>query len=179
MRAVAGPGALLAGAGPGAQRTPGCTVLGLGNVLLKDDGVGVWLVRRLKNRGVPPGVEVYELGTDIFALFSVARKDRALLLVDAVISGKDPGSTVTISPGNLRGGSINKDCCSLHDFRFYHVLEMLELSGQGREGASWCIFAVEAAEIDYGYGLTASLWKLLPLLERKLRAEMELYIKLR
>lgn len=67
-------------------------VLGLGNILLKDEGVGVHAVNAIKGRySFPPDVEVIDggtLGLDLLPL--IENKDK-ILFVDAVDFGKEPG----------------------------------------------------------------------------------------
>jgi hydrogenase maturation protease len=84
-------------------------VLGVGNVLLRDDGVGVHVVRalaRLEDEGLvglPPGTSLVDggtLGVDLLALVTPAR---ALVLVDAVDLNLAPGAVAVIDGDALRG----------------------------------------------------------------------------
>jgi hydrogenase maturation protease len=85
-------------------------VLGIGNVLLRDDGAGVHVVRelgRLDARGdveMPPGTVVLDggtLGLDLLPLISDAR---AVLLVDAIDGGRAPGAVEA-----FRGEALDQD----------------------------------------------------------------------
>jgi hydrogenase maturation protease len=68
------------------------TVLGLGNILLKDEGVGVHAVNAIKGRySFPPDVEVIDGGTLGLDLLPLIEKRDRLLFVDAVDFGKEPG----------------------------------------------------------------------------------------
>jgi hydrogenase maturation protease len=79
-------------------------VLGVGNVLLRDDGVGVHVVhelRRMAARGeavLPPGTELIDGGTLGPGLLPYVAAARATVLVDAVEVGLAPGA-VTIVDG--------------------------------------------------------------------------------
>ena len=67
-------------------------VLGVGNILLSDEGVGVHVANKLMEMNLPSGVEVVEGGTDGFGLMNVVVGADRLIVVDAVKGGAPPGS---------------------------------------------------------------------------------------
>ena len=66
-------------------------ILGLGNVLLGDEGVGIHLIRELQRDGDLPA-EVVDGGTLGLELLSVVAEADALILVDAADFAQAPGS---------------------------------------------------------------------------------------
>ncbi len=71
-------------------------VIGLGDVVLSDDGLGVHAVRRLRMRaGIADTVEVIEGGTAGSLLRHLARARRAII-VDAINAGLPPGALVRL-----------------------------------------------------------------------------------
>jgi hydrogenase maturation protease len=73
-------------------------VVGLGNVLLTDDGVGIAAVHRLEQEWeLPAGVEALDGGTLGLSLLPYIAEARHLILLDAVRTGATPGSVVRIS----------------------------------------------------------------------------------
>ncbi|KPK22748.1 MAG: hypothetical protein AMK69_19195, partial [Nitrospira bacterium SG8_3] len=62
-------------------------ILGVGNLLLSDEGVGVHVARKLMEMDLPAGVEVIEGGTDGFRLMNVVTEADRLIVVDAVKGG--------------------------------------------------------------------------------------------
>jgi hydrogenase maturation protease len=78
------------------DRTP-LVVLGLGNVLLEDDGVGAAAVAVLRDRYVaPPGVLVLDGGTLGLALLPYVQSADNLILVDAIRTNEPAGSLVRL-----------------------------------------------------------------------------------
>lgn len=78
------------------ERTP-LLVLGLGNVLLEDDGVGSAAVTLLRDRyDAPDGVRVFDGGTLGLSLLPYLDQADALILVDAVRTDAAPGSFVRL-----------------------------------------------------------------------------------
>lgn len=84
-------------------------VLGIGNVLLRDEGLGVQVIRELEmrvDRGelvLPPDAELVDggtLGLDLLPLISDAR---ALLLVDAIDLGDEPGTIRVLRDEAIQG----------------------------------------------------------------------------
>lgn len=87
------------------------TVLGVGNVLRRDDGVGVHVVEALRRRfRFPEGVRLVDGGLGGPALLGVVEAADALVAVDAVRGGQAPGTVYRIpaaellrDPGGARG----------------------------------------------------------------------------
>jgi hydrogenase maturation protease len=78
------------------ERTP-LLILGLGNVLLEDDGVGSAAVRTLLDRYVPPDdVQVLDGGTLGLSLLPHVDTADAVILVDAVRADEPPGTCVRL-----------------------------------------------------------------------------------
>lgn len=78
------------------DRTP-LLVLGLGNVLLEDDGVGAAAVALLRDRyAAPPGVLVLDGGTLGLALLPYLESADRVILVDAIQTGEPAGSLVHV-----------------------------------------------------------------------------------
>jgi len=83
-------------------------VLGVGNVLLRDDGIGVHAVRaleRLVDRGevaLPPGASLVDGGTLGRDLLPFLSGSRAIVLIDAMDLDRAPGSVAVIGGDALR-----------------------------------------------------------------------------
>ncbi len=72
-------------------------MLGLGNILLGDDGVGVRVVERLQSRyDVPMGLRILDGGTLGLDLLPYVEDAERLLLIDAVQAGQAPGTLLRL-----------------------------------------------------------------------------------
>ena len=67
-------------------------ILGVGNLLLRDEGVGVHVAVNLQEFPLPDRMEVIEGGTDGFKLFHLIMEADRLIVVDCVKGGDEPGS---------------------------------------------------------------------------------------
>ena len=104
-------------------------ILGLGNVLLGDDGLGVVAIDRLLERFVPPdGVRVLDGGTLGLSLLPVVASARHAILVDAIADDAPPGSPVRIDGSEVRRAAGQR--LSPHQFGVADVLDGLALRGE-------------------------------------------------
>ena len=133
-------------------------IAGLGNVLLKDDGMGVHAVRELK-KNPPPGVLVVEVGTavlDALHLFEWADK---ILAIDAMEAGGFPGTIYSFGMGDVAEGPK----VSLHELSLRGALRFLPRS----VNPEIAVLGVEPEIIDYDLNLSPSLQRALPRLLRE------------
>jgi len=73
-------------------------ILGIGNVLLSDEGIGVHVVRELGKEELPDDVHLLDGGTGGFHLLEIFQKYRKIILIDAAIDGKKPGTITLLQP---------------------------------------------------------------------------------
>lgn len=110
----------------GAPTGPGRTlVLGLGNILMGDEGIGVLADRRLAGcAGIADRAEVVDGGTGGFHLLGFFQKHPYLILVDASMDGRPPG---TISHLRPRFASDFPKSLSAHDIGLRDLIEAASL----------------------------------------------------
>ncbi len=101
-------------------------VVGVGNVLLGDDGFGVEVARRLETVALPDGVRVIETGIGGIALVQELQDGwDGLIVVDTVDRGKPPGTVLVIEPDVVDVGEL--DWAARHD-----LLADMHLATPGR-----------------------------------------------
>lgn len=77
-------------------------VIGAGNILLKDEGLGVRAIELFKDiYSVPAGVSAIDGGTACFDLSSSIKGFKYVIIIDAVLSGAPPGTIVKIAGEDL------------------------------------------------------------------------------
>jgi hydrogenase maturation protease len=99
-------------------------VLGIGNPLRCDDGVGIHVIRRLREEGLPPGVGMAELSGGWTALLDRLGECDRLIVVDAADIGLPAGSVVELDPAAIRSGAKS----SLAGSHFLDLGEALALA---------------------------------------------------
>jgi len=73
-------------------------VLGIGNVLMADEGVGVHVIRQLNGMRLPEGVECLDGGTGSFLLLEPLQQAKRVVLIDATIDGQPAGTVTRLTP---------------------------------------------------------------------------------
>jgi hydrogenase maturation protease len=81
----------------------GVRIIGLGQPVAGDDGVGIAIVRRLREQGVPPGAELCEV-PEPTALIPLLATHAPVVLVDAAVGGRRPGEVLVLTPDAFAGG---------------------------------------------------------------------------
>ena len=103
-------------------------VLGIGNILMSDDGLGVYVVNQMKESGItlPEGVELVDGGTAGYDLMSVMMNREKIVIVDALKTDDLPGSVYRFTPEYAveSGSSI-----SLHEIGIMDVIRMIGVMG--------------------------------------------------
>ena len=117
-------------------------ILGVGNLLLTDDGFGVHVINELRNIPLPPNVALIEAGIVSHQLIPELHGADLLIFVDAVEAGDTPGSIFRFRPEDMRFMSQLKT--SLHEMSLMDVLLMTELTGKRPETV---IIAVQPRDV--------------------------------
>ena len=73
-------------------------ILGLGNVLLQDEGIGVHTLRELEKLSWPENVDLLDGGTGGFVLLSLFQDYKNLVIIDATLSAEPEGSIQVLKP---------------------------------------------------------------------------------
>lgn len=73
-------------------------ILGLGNVLLQDEGIGVHTLKELEKIEWPENVELLDGGTGGFVLLSLFQDYKKLVIIDATLSSEPEGTIKVIKP---------------------------------------------------------------------------------
>ena len=98
-------------------------VVGIGNILLGDEGIGVHLIRLLQKEFVHPAVSYYDGGTKGLTLLPFLEEASHLLILDAVRAEGASGTIVEMSDHELMGNSLLK--FSAHDIALPDLIALL------------------------------------------------------
>ena len=105
-------------------------VLGLGNVILGDEGVGVHVVRAIEKHALPAGVECLDGGTGGFILLEPLQNADRILLIDASADGNVPGTVTRTTP---RFSQDYPPTLTAHDIGVKDLLDAFYMQGGTRE----------------------------------------------
>lgn len=134
---------------------PGCDVLvvGCGNLLRGDDGVGPVLVRHLWERGVPDGAKLVDGGTAGMDVAFQMRGARRVVIVDAAATGAAPGTMFEVPGAEL--AELPLQGLHTHSFRWDHAIAFARWALGGDCPTDVTVFLIEVAGVEMGAELSA------------------------
>jgi hydrogenase maturation protease len=101
-------------------------ILGVGNLLMGDEGVGIVAIQRLEQNGFANRAELVDGGTSGFHLLGLFRDRRHIILIDAATDGKPVGAVSLVHP---RYASDFPPTLTAHDIGLKDLLESAALLG--------------------------------------------------
>ncbi|WP_373552159.1 hydrogenase maturation protease [Haliscomenobacter sp.] len=102
-------------------------IMGIGNYLMGDEGVGVHVAQRLSNETLPEGVDVLDGGTGGFFLMEYFENYPVVILVDATLDDRPTGTIRVIEP---RFAADFPRAMSTHDIGLRDLVEGLAILGK-------------------------------------------------
>ena len=141
------------------RNKPRVVVVGMGNLLLKDEGIGVHVAHALERAPLPSDVEleVIDGGTSPHLLPLLEGVDK-LIILDAAKGGGEPGAIYRFAPEAVN--IEERDITSVHQIGLLETLRMMK--SLRREPKKVVIIGIEPKEIDYGLELSPELEKRIP-----------------
>lgn len=131
------------------------SIIGCGNLNRSDDGVGVYVIRQLKNK-IPDAenrnIRIFDAGTAGMDVMFQARGSSSLIIIDASRSGSEPGAIFEVPGEELE--VKHTPSFGLHDFRWDHALYAGRQIFKDEFPKSVQVFLIEAACLDFGLELS-------------------------
>ena len=122
-------------------------VVGIGNNLLQDDGVGIHALRHYEERHDDPDVRCLDAGTVGLAIMDRLSSLHGLIAVDAMRLGKPPG-TVTVLEGEDMDRHLRNHHGSVHELGLSDILDALRLCGDLPPCRA--LVGIEPEQMDWG-----------------------------
>lgn len=148
-------------------------VLGIGNPLQGDDGVGIKAVELLGAEDWPEGVVFVDGGTSSYDMIPYFRQSRRALILDAVKGSHPPGTLYRLEPEDL--SRPDSGAWSVHDLSFVDALNLAEMSGSRPSVVR--IIGCQPAVVDWVEGFSepvaAVFDKFLEAARREIKALLE------
>lgn len=134
--------------------TPKVIVLGIGNILLSDEGVGPKVALKLSSEyRFPPNVDIHDGGTIGLGLLPYIEEADCLLIIDAIDGPGEAGSIYRYTVDDFKLNIPKK--MSIHDVGLIECLALAELTG--RIPRQTIIIGVKPASLKPGMELTEAV----------------------
>jgi len=140
-------------------------IVGVGNILLGDEGVGIHVIRELANQDLPDNVEILDMGVAPFSLLPYIPGRKKVIIIDAVKAGGKVGSVYKFPADEIER---RKDkFFSLHQIGIGDILAFLKPEEIPEEVV---VIGIEPGEIKWGMELS-------PCIKDKIPQLIELILK--
>jgi hydrogenase maturation protease len=106
-------------------------VLGIGNILQGDDGIGIYVIQALQKMSFPDEVELVDGGTAIIDVLGAFLEHQRVIVIDCMHGGSVPGTIYKLGPDQL-GGYVRENT-SLHDLQVLDLIQLSRLFGHNPE----------------------------------------------
>ncbi len=132
----------------------GFVLLGIGNVLQKDDGIGVYAAEYLlRNYTFSPEISIINGGVEGIKLLDIFIDNAEVVILDTIALNETPGTIYNIPAEELGGYGLNSG--SAHEIGVLQCLDMLDLQGKPRPKSN--IIAIIPQEITFEFALSNGL----------------------
>lgn len=148
---------------------PNILVLGLGNLLLGDEGLGIRALQELQDRHVlPAAITCLDGGVMGLELLVYLAGATHLLVIDAVMTGQPPGTLVRLEGDEVPKGLSQK--FSLHEIGLQDLLALNELRGMAKP--QLVVWGLVPAVLEPGVGLSGPIAAQLDALVKAVTGEL-------
>jgi hydrogenase maturation protease len=110
--------------------SPKTLILGLGNVIMGDEGVGVHTVRAIEKHSLPPNVECLDGGTGGFILLEPLQQADRIFLIDATADENPYGTVTRTTPKFVKD---YPPTLTAHDIGVKDLLDAFYIQGGNRD----------------------------------------------
>lgn len=145
-------------------------VLGIGNTLLRDEGVGVRVIEAMREMALPPGVELVDGGTAGADLLDIISNRRKVIVIDAVDAGLEPGTILRLHVEDL--ASAGRPLVSLHEIALTETLAAARIIGSMPDEV--IIWGIQPKDLRPGDVLSAEVASAVPRLVKRVLVDLGL-----
>ena len=134
-------------------------IVGMGNFIYRDEGIGVHIIREMEKMKLPSHIELLDIGTSTMDLISYMKEVKKLIVIDAMRAGGKPGTIYKCKPEDL----LPKDegPISLHEIGLLETLNMTKKLGMEIQTV---IVGIEPEIMEWGTELTEAVKNKIPMI---------------
>lgn len=144
-------------------------ILGIGNILMADDGVGIRVIERLRGIPLPAEVELVDGGTSGADLIDILAERRKAIVIDAIDVGAKPGTVIRYAGDSWSEHA--RQALSLHEVGLGQAMSMVKLIGVAPQ--EMVVFGIQVQRIEPSLELSAPVTEAVASLVRHILAEIE------
>lgn len=133
-------------------------IVGVGNVLCSDEGVGIHVIDRLKKMDMPPYVSVFDCGTNGMAVLEALDGAEKGIIIDAASMGGAPGSIYRFTIDEILSMKSNLfRLVSLHQFDLISTLKVAQITHVYKIPDDVIVIGIEGKNYDFSLKLSSEV----------------------
>ena len=146
-------------------------VIGLGNILRGDDGIGPVIIQNLQKSGKSHQIHLIDAGSDAFTILDHLLGSEPVLILDCARMGKEPGTVQKIltKDAKLLPGNLGM---SLHGYSLAEVWQIALSMGVENNLA---VIGIEPDSVVFNSGLSEAVKKSIPIVMQMVKEEAKKY----
>lgn len=127
-------------------------VVGVGNLLLSDEGVGLHIIDNLSQIPIPSYVNIIDCGCDLLSLTSYLNKPQKIIVIDAIRAGGKPGEIYRFDYTEL--GTTQAEMHSAHQVGAADALRLLTQIYPALANSEITVIGIEPKAIELSTNLS-------------------------
>jgi len=138
-------------------------IIGVGNILCKDEGLGIHIINRLRNMNLPDVVTLHDCGTSGIAVLEAIDGASKAIIIDAVSMGGEPGQIYRFTLDQILSMEHNLfKMVSLHQFDLISTLKFAQFTDVYEIPKDLIVIGVEGVDFRFDIGLSEAVSKAIP-----------------
>lgn len=135
-------------------------IVGIGNILCRDEGVGVRVIEELKKHRLPDHIEVHDGGTGGLDILEFLEGSDKAIIVDAVRGGMEPGEICHVRLDEVDPKDGKMKMLSLHELDLIRAIEIGKRAYKVPENI--IVIGIEPKKVEIGMDLTNEIKEAIP-----------------
>jgi hydrogenase maturation protease len=149
--------------------SPSMVILGIGNILLGDEGIGVRVIEVMGEMTLPDTVELIDGGTASMDILANLAPGTKVIIIDAVQGGGEAGTIYRFTPKDIK--SPKPVLTSLHQVGLLESLSELEMVGRAPPNIT--IYGIEPKNLEWSLELSPEINAIVPRLINMILMEID------
>lgn len=147
-------------------------VIGLGNILMSDDGLGPAVIKQLKQQNWSSNISLLDCGTCPLAYLEQLSISQYIIVIDAIKNDKAAGTVQQFHLEETRNNALNTTTHS------YSITQVIALAREINNFPQEIIcFGIEPANLDWGTEFSHSVREAMPQLIRRVKQQINIFSK--
>lgn len=133
-------------------------IIGLGNMLRGDDGIGPIVVEKMRRKNWDTSLQFIDTGGEAFSILEHLVEEEPIIIIDCAQMGMQPGAIKIFKVNEKNIGFIDKSI-SLHGFSFGEIYHLAHKMGTVAECT---VVGIEPENIDFNCEISENIQNIIP-----------------